>query len=132
MQADADLVFFTDYDRLYSILSNLLLNAIKFTTSGEVVLELRLIDDTAEFIVRDTGIGIEGDELKHVFEPFRQVDGSPTRSFGGVGLGLAIVRRIAELLRGVVDAESVMGVGSTFRVRIPVIFGDAGLESSAA
>ncbi len=132
VQADADLVFYTDYDRLYSILSNLLLNAIKFTTSGEVVLELRLFDDTAEFVVRDTGIGIDDDELAHVFEPFRQVDGSPTRSFGGVGLGLAIVRRNAELLRGTVEAESERGVGSVFRVRLPVIFGDANLESSAA
>ena len=62
------------------------------------------------------------------------MDGSPTRSYGGVGLGLAIVRRNAELLRGVVDAESVAwdGAAPPFRVRIPVIFGDAGLESSAA
>ena len=132
VQADADLVFYTDYDRLYSILSNLLLNAIKFTTSGEVVLELREADGTAEFVVRDTGIGIDHDELAHVFEPFRQVDGSPTRSFGGVGLGLAIVRRNAELLRGSVEAESTIGVGSAFRVRIPVILDDAGLQSSAA
>ena len=132
VQADADLVFYTDYDRLYSILSNLLLNAIKFTTQGEVVLELRQANDAAEFVVRDTGIGIDGEELAHVFEPFRQVDGSPTRSFGGVGLGLAIVRRNAELLRGTVEAESTVGVGSIFRVRIPVVLGDASVHSSAA
>ncbi|MBX3027883.1 PAS domain S-box protein [bacterium] len=132
VQADADLVFYTDYDRLYSILSNLLLNAIKFTSQGEVVLAVQQVDFAAEFIVRDTGIGIDREELAHVFEPFRQVDGSPTRSFGGVGLGLAIVRRNTELLRGTVEAESVVGVGSTFRVRVPLIFGDAGLESSAA
>ena len=69
VQADADLVFYTDYDRLYSILSNLLLNAIKFTASGEVVLELREVDMAAEFVVRDSGIGIDREELAHVFEP---------------------------------------------------------------
>jgi PAS domain S-box-containing protein len=132
VQADADVTFYTDYDRLYSILSNLLLNAIKFTSQGEVVLALRQIGRMAEFTVRDTGIGIDRDELAHVFEPFRQVDGSPTRAFGGVGLGLAIVRRNAELLRGSVDADSTVGVGSTFRVRIPIALDDTALESSAA
>ena len=132
VEGDAALTFCTDYDRLYSTLSNLLLNAIKFTVTGEVVLSLRRDGDTAEFVVRDTGIGIEAEELAHVFEPFRQVDGSPTRSFGGVGLGLAIVRRNAELLRGAVQAESALGVGSTFRVRIPLAFEDAPAQSSAA
>ncbi len=124
VQADADLALFTDYDRLYSILSNLLLNAMKFTVEGSVELTLRRVGDEAEFAVRDTGIGIDSDELTHVFEPFRQVDGSPTRSFGGVGLGLAIVRRNAALLRGTVEVESRLGVGSTFRVRLPLTLAD--------
>jgi protein-histidine pros-kinase len=128
----ADLTFCTDYDRLYSILSNLLLNAIKFTVNGEVVVELDADGDEAVFTVRDTGIGIDHDELAAVFEPFRQVDGSPTRSFGGVGLGLAIVRRNAELLRGAVEAESVLGIGSVFRVRVPRTIEPAAVRSSAA
>ena len=125
------LIFCTDYDRLYSILSNLLLNAIKFTVSGEVVLELEADGDEAVFTVRDTGIGIDRDELATVFEPFRQVDGSPTRSFGGVGLGLAIVRRNAELLHGSVEADSELGVGSVFRVRLPRTLEPAAVSTAA-
>ncbi len=132
VQEQSDLVFDTDFDRLYSILSNLLLNAIKFTTAGYVELSVRRDGSNAEFVVRDTGIGIEADELAHVFEPFRQVDGSPTRSFGGVGLGLAIVRRNAQLLRGAVEVDSQLGVGTTFRVRIPLAFADDAAHSSAA
>jgi PAS domain S-box-containing protein len=132
VEGDAGLTFYTDYDRLYSILSNLLLNAIKFTVSGEVALTLERDAETAEFVVRDTGIGIDREELAHVFEPFRQVDGSPTRSFGGVGLGLAIVRRNAELLHGSVEADSALGIGSTFRVRIPLTFDDVAAQSTAA
>jgi PAS domain S-box-containing protein len=109
----------TDYGRLYSVLSNLLLNAIKFTQRGEVELSIERHNGQIEFRVRDTGIGIPVTELDHVFEPFRQVDGSPTRAFGGVGLGLAIVRRNVELLGGTVKVESSLGAGSTFRVRIP-------------
>jgi len=120
IQDTSDIVFASDYDRLYSVLSNLLLNALKFTRKGVVELHLRRIGGDAEFSVRDTGIGIEQDALVHVFEPFRQIDGSPTRRYGGVGLGLAIVRRNAELLRGRVEVESQVGAGTTFRVRIPI------------
>jgi len=109
----------TDYDRLHSTLSNLLLNAVKFTPSGEVELSACEVGEEVEIIVRDTGIGISRDELPHIFEPFHQVDGSSTRSFTGVGLGLAIVSRNMKLLRGRIETESEIGKGSTFRLYIP-------------
>lgn len=117
--------FTTDYDRLYSVLSNLLLNALKFTPKGKV--SLRLTRDGAEavFQVRDTGIGIEPKELRSVFEPFRQVDGSDTRAFGGVGLGLAIVRRNVDLLQGSIDVDSEPSRGTTFEVRVPIVLAGA-------
>jgi PAS domain S-box-containing protein len=117
-QVDA-IEFVTDYDRLFSVLSNLLLNALKFTPRGNVLLELRQCGGCAEFTIRDTGIGIDPCELHNVFEPFRQVDGSNTRAFGGVGLGLAIVRRNVDLLQGSVDVESKLEIGTTFHLTIP-------------
>ena len=128
IQDTSDIVFISDYDRLYSILSNLLLNALKFTHAGRVELQLQRVGQQAEFIVRDTGIGIDADALAHVFEPFRQVDGSPTRIYGGVGLGLAIVRRNTELLRGEIEVESQLGAGTTFRIRVPVALADEAEE----
>jgi len=109
----------TDYDRLHSVLSNLLLNAVKFTRAGEVELSAREVGQEIEIAVRDTGIGIPPRDLTHIFEPFRQVDGSSTRSFAGVGLGLAIVSRSLKLLRGRIEVESEIAKGSTFRVYIP-------------
>jgi PAS domain S-box-containing protein len=131
VQAQANLMFCTDYDRLYSVLSNLLLNAIKFTAVGGVELAVRRVGMMAEFTVRDTGIGIDVEELAHVFEPFRQVDGSPTRTYGGVGLGLAIVRRNVGLLGGSVEVESQLGVGSCFRVRLPLELAESTAERAA-
>ncbi len=109
----------TDYDRLYSVLSNLLLNAVKFTPRGLVGLTTQRVGDEIEFRVHDTGIGIPDEELEHIFEPFRQVDGSTTRAFTGVGLGLSIVQRNVHLLGGEVVVDSRVAVGSTFTVRIP-------------
>jgi signal transduction histidine kinase len=131
IQDTSDIVFASDYDRLYSILSNLLLNALKFTDRGSVQLSLHRLGDEAEFTVRDTGIGIAADALPHVFEPFRQVDGSPTRMHGGVGLGLAIVRRNVELLHGRVEVESQVSVGTTFRVRVPIALEPVHADRSA-
>jgi PAS domain S-box-containing protein len=120
IQDTSDIMLVSDYDRLYSILSNLLLNALKFTPAGRIELRVERTGMDAEFTVRDTGIGIAPEALAQVFEAFRQVDGSPTRSYGGVGLGLAIVRRNAELLRGHAAVQSEVGVGTTFVVRIPI------------
>ena len=108
-----------DPTRLRQVLNNLVSNAIKFTQTGEVGIELRLLGQPAGeslalgFVVRDTGIGIPADKLEAIFEPFVQADGSTTRKFGGTGLGLAICRRIVRLMGGEIHAEN-PGAGSRF------------------
>jgi CheY-like chemotaxis protein/anti-sigma regulatory factor (Ser/Thr protein kinase) len=108
--------------RLQQIVWNLLANAVKFTpTGGRVSVRLTSTDAALEIIVTDTGAGIPAHFLPHVFERFRQADSSSTRTHGGLGLGLAIVRHLAELHGGSVRAESPgEGQGSTFTVTLPV------------
>ena len=110
-----------DPDRLQQIIWNLLSNAIKFTPrGGRVDVVVRRHEGQAELIVTDTGQGISQDFLPHVFDRFRQGDGTTTRSFGGLGLGLAIVRHLAELHGGTVRAQSEgEGRGSTFILSLP-------------
>ena len=112
-----------DADRLQQVVWNLLSNAVKFTSSGgSVEVRLRRNNSHLEIVVADTGEGINPDFLPHVFERFRQADGSTTRSHGGLGLGLAIVRHLIELHGGIVRAESDgAGKGATFIVRIPLL-----------
>ena len=105
--------------RLKQVLLNLLNNALKFTNAGEIVVEIApvaLRRDRAEirFSVRDTGIGIAPEHQESLFEPFTQVDATMTRRFGGMGLGLAISRRLARMMGGDLQVESQVGVGSTF------------------
>jgi signal transduction histidine kinase len=113
---------FADPDRLQQILWNLLANSVKFTPKeGRVKLT---VDREPEFVriqVSDTGIGIRPDFLPHVFERFRQADGTPSRRHGGLGLGLAIVKHLVEAHAGFVSADSEgEGRGATFTVKVPV------------
>jgi signal transduction histidine kinase len=112
--------FLSDSVKLRTILRNLIVNAAKFTTEGEVALEISEHDAMLVFRVRDTGPGIPADQLETVFEPFRQLDSSSTRTHGGVGLGLALSRKLARLLGGKLEVESSLGVGSVFTLSIPV------------
>jgi signal transduction histidine kinase len=111
-----------DAARLQQVVCNLLSNAIKFTHSGgRVDVELAMSADQVQISVTDTGKGIKTEFLPHVFERFRQEDGSISRRHGGLGLGLAIVRHLVELHSGTVDAQSEgEGCGSRFIVRLPV------------
>ena len=108
-----------DEDRVAQILLNLLSNAVKFTDTGLVTLSVRDDADDVVFAVTDTGIGISSEDATHIFDEFRQVDGSATRRFEGTGLGLAISRKLARRMGGDVTVESEDGAGSTFSLRLP-------------
>jgi PAS domain S-box-containing protein len=112
---------FGDRERLQQIVWNLLSNGVKFNRHGGLVqVKLQRINSHVEIVVTDTGVGIKPDFLPHVFERFRQADGSTTRTYGGLGLGLAIVRHLVELHGGAAWVESAgENEGSTFTVRFP-------------
>ncbi|MEH1840612.1 MAG: PAS domain-containing protein [Nostoc sp.] len=114
---------FGDSNRLQQIVWNLLSNAIKFTPKGgKVEIRLERINDQAQIIVSDTGKGISPDFLPYIFESFRQEDVSITRKFGGLGLGLAIVRQLVEAHGGIITADSLgEGFGATFTVQLPLL-----------
>ncbi len=110
-----------DPARLKQVVWNLMTNAVKFTPAGgHITVSLTGTNTEATLEVTDDGVGMRGDVVPHVFDRFRQGDSSLTRSFGGLGLGLAIVRHLVELHGGSVSAWSAgPNRGSTFRVRIP-------------
>jgi signal transduction histidine kinase len=109
----------TDPIKLRTILRNLVTNAAKFTIAGEIRLSIVRHDDTLCFMVVDTGPGIRAEDRELIFEPFRQGDGSSTREHRGIGLGLALSRKLARILGGTLDVKSEPGVGSTFTLALP-------------
>ena len=114
-----------DPGRIRQILSNLISNAIKFTQRGHILVKVQAEAAPAgpwNYIlsVQDTGIGIARDKQVRLFKPFVQADSSTARRYGGTGLGLALVRRLVEAMKGTVELESEEGVGTTLRARIPL------------
>jgi putative nucleotidyltransferase with HDIG domain len=109
----------TDRDRFKQVLGRLLENAAKFTQEGKIVLRGVLVEGGVEVFVEDTGIGIEPEKQKVIFDGFRQVEEEDNRRYEGMGLGLYLSRRILELLGGKISVESEPGVGSRFRVWLP-------------
>ena len=108
----------TDAEKLKAILQNLINNAIKFTEAGSIKIAVRelALGTGIELTVRDTGIGIPADKIDTIFEMFQQADNSATRGYGGVGLGLYIVKSFTELLGGKVSVWSEVGRGTCFPV----------------
>ena len=121
--------------RLQQILVNLLTNAIKFTERGEVAVTIAVAERHGDRLrvhlaVRDTGIGMDPDQIARLFHAFEQADGTTTRRYGGTGLGLSITRRLAELMGGTVAVQSALGQGSTFVVNVWLRTGRAALAAA--
>ncbi|HEY8572964.1 hybrid sensor histidine kinase/response regulator [Phenylobacterium sp.] len=110
----------TDPQRLRQVLGKLLDNAVKFTETGEVGLSLRRTGDQVVIEVTDTGVGFDDETAKRMFKPFETADGSLSRKFGGVGLGLAICHGLVGLMAGSIAAEGKPGKGALFRVELPL------------
>ncbi len=115
----------SDHSRVRQVLVNLVANAVKFTEAGEVTICTRLLPEwqgkgaAIQVEVADTGVGIEIDDVEHLFDPFVQVDASATRRHGGTGLGLTVSRKLIRLLGGDISVESTPGAGSTFAMIVP-------------
>jgi signal transduction histidine kinase len=121
---DTDLIVMGDPGRVRQIITNLLTNSIKFTSEGRVKFSVLKARETAEtfevkFVVEDTGIGIEEEVRKRLFQPFSQADSSTARRFGGTGLGLTISKNLVDLMHGRITLESSLGNGTTATFWIP-------------
>lgn len=113
-----------DCARLRQILFNLGGNATKFTNEGHVLIQAELNQPMNELLltVTDTGVGIPQDKHQHIFNSFEQADASTTRKFGGTGLGLAIVKKLVELMEGKITLNSAVGLGTKFKVSLPIMW----------
>lgn len=126
LSAPEQLPVVSDPRKVRQVLLNLLGNAVKFTDTGWVRLEVFLEGDRACYRITDTGPGIRPDQLERIFEAFTQADQTMTRLKGGTGLGLAVSRKLADMLGGELSVESAMGQGSIFTVRLPLAVPELG------
>lgn len=115
-------LFVSDRQKIQQVLSNLFSNAVKFTVNGSIEFGMYRVDETVEFYVRDSGIGISPDNHQYLFELFRQLDDSYSRHFEGLGIGLSIARKLADILGASIRVESELGEGSCFYFKVPVEF----------
>ncbi len=134
VKSDVPVVVRGDQGRVRQVLTNLVSNAVKFTSEGEVLVRVLQVAREGEahmvrFEVIDTGIGIEPDTVDRLFESFSQADASTTREYGGTGLGLAIARQLTEIMGGTLEVESEPGRGSTFWFELPL---EAGATAGGA
>ena len=109
-----------DVDFIRLIIGNLVENAVKYTPAGgSIYINIVGSGDRAIITISDTGIGISADDLQHIFEKFYRADNSDTRTIGGTGLGLYLVKQRTEAMNGSVSAESIPGKGSVFTISLP-------------
>jgi signal transduction histidine kinase/DNA-binding response OmpR family regulator/HAMP domain-containing protein len=119
-KVDETLTMYSDSGKCQHILQNLIGNAVKFTEVGKVEVHAERMDDQMIITVKDTGIGIASEHIPHIFDEFRQGDGSTSRRFHGTGLGLAIAKKYAAILGGSISVSSVQDQGSEFTLYLPV------------
>ncbi len=136
IQLDEKQAFIGDAHRLKQVMMNIVGNAIKFTETGSVEIELQLIDiDPAatelRFAITDTGVGMSEEQMGHIFDPFSQADNSVSRKFGGSGLGLAICKNLVNKMGGEIEVASEPAVGSTFSFSVDAPTTDEAPESSS-
>jgi len=120
LEKDSNLSITTDYDKCKHVLQNMISNAVKFTETGKVEVMIHQNEKTLEITVVDTGIGIADEHINHIFDEFRQADGSTSRRYGGSGLGLAIAKKYAHVLGGTISVKSRIGKGSEFKITLPL------------
>ncbi len=116
-----DIFIRVDEIRFHQVMANLLSNAIKFTSRGEIVISAKVVENKLYISVKDTGIGIPKEFLPHLFQFFRQAEEGYNRNFEGAGLGLAITKKLVNLMNGEIYVESELNKGSTFTVVFPVV-----------
>jgi len=120
---DETFYIYTDAERLFQVLSNLIENAIKFTETGSIGFGYEVKNELLEFYVKDTGVGLSGEQQEIIFERFRKAEESKTKLYGGAGLGLAICRKLLQLMDGSIRVESSPGQGADFCFNIPLVPG---------
>ena len=137
MESSVSKMLLGDPTRLRQVLINMLSNAVKFTNSGGVNLSVSVISETdnkisLHFMIEDTGIGMTGDQIKRIFEPFMQADISTTRKYGGTGLGMSIIKKTLDLMDSRLEINSKVGVGTKISFDLTLGTTDTDIKDSAA